>query len=177
MTIIRRPFVFMRHGETPLNAAGLMGGITDSPLSERGIEQAKAAQGRLDRTWSVVAISGLQRTRITALHAVPQYEPIVLLGLNERNWGDLEQQPIAQQTPYEVTPPNGEPWADFQARVIDAINQLLTHYDTPLIIAHSGVNRVLNNVILGSPYGPRINNAEPTLFTPSQDNDWLITPY
>ena len=98
--------------------------------------------------------------------------------LKERNWGDLEGCPIEQQLAYEITPPNGESWQDFETRVISTLNTILNEHDWPLIIAHSGVYRVLNNVINGTPYCPRIGNVTPISFVPSQgENGWTITPF
>ncbi|MGR0279151.1 histidine phosphatase family protein [Marinomonas dokdonensis] len=182
MKLIEKPFVFVRHGQTKLNAAGLIGGRTDSPLTSLGIEQAKQGAKQLNVAWSAVYASGLSRAQDTARYAVPKQEFIVHEGLNERDWGDLEECPIAQLTPYEETPPNGEAWADFEARVIGALNDILAQHEWPLIVAHSGVHRVLNNHINGTPYGERIDNVAAKAFEPVslEDNTpaiWLISPY
>ncbi len=186
MTLIRKPFVFARHAQSTFNAAHLIGGFTDSPLSEQGIEQAKSAESVLSGVlnndlhrdkWGVVATSTLQRTQRTAFYAVPNQAITPYEQLKERNWGDLEGCPIEQQLAYEVTPPNGESWDDFEARIISTLNDILEQYPQPLIIAHSGVYRVLNNVINGTPYCPRIGNVSPISFIPNQDDGgWKITP-
>ncbi|ETX12246.1 phosphoglycerate mutase [Marinomonas ushuaiensis DSM 15871] len=178
MQIINKPFVFARHAQSAYNADSLIGGFTDSPLTNKGIEQAKEAAAILSHIeWSVVITSTLQRTQQTASYAVPNQAIIPYEKLKERNWGDLEGCPIEQQLPYEVTPPNGESWDAFEARIISALNDILRHYPQPLIIAHSGVYRVLNNVINGTPYCPRIGNVSPISFIPNQDDDgWKITP-
>ena len=186
MKLIHKPFVFARHAQSTFNAAHLIGGFTDSPLSELGIEQAKSAEPILGdvlnndlhrNKWSVVATSTLQRTQRTAFYAVPNQMITPYEQLKERNWGDLEGCPIEQQLPYEVTPPNGESWDDFETRIISALNDILEQYPQPLIIAHSGVYRVLNNVINGTPYCPRIGNVSPISFIPNQDDGgWKITP-
>ncbi|MCW4630388.1 MULTISPECIES: histidine phosphatase family protein [Marinomonas] len=73
MTLIPKPFVFARHAQSEFNAAFRIGGFTDSPLSETGIQQAKDAAPILSAIdWSLVATSTLQRTQETALHAVPK---------------------------------------------------------------------------------------------------------
>ncbi|MEO9274540.1 histidine phosphatase family protein [Marinomonas sp. 5E14-1] len=186
MKLIRKPFVFARHAQSTFNAAQLIGGFTDSPLSEQGIEQAKNAAPILSdvlnnvlhrEKWSIVATSTLQRTQQTAFYATPEQVITPYEQLKERNWGDLEGCPIAQQVGYEETPPNGEPWSNLEARIINALNDILSQYPYPLIIAHSGVYRVLNNVINGTPYCPRIGNISPISFIPNQDNNgWEITP-
>lgn len=179
MTLLSKPFVFARHAQSEFNAAFRIGGFTDSPLSEKGIQQAQQAAPILSAIeWSAVITSTLQRTQQTAYYAVPNRVMHPYEQLKERNWGDLEGCPIEQQLAYEITPPNGESWHDFEARVISTLNTILSEHDWPLIIAHSGVYRVLNNVINGTPYCPRIGNVTPISFIPSQDeNGWIITPF
>lgn len=178
MTLIKKPFVFARHAQSTYNAAHLIGGSTDSPLSDIGIQQAQNAAERLGLIiWSAVFTSTLKRTQQTAFYAVPKQEVIPHAQLTERHWGDLEGCSIDLQTPYEITPPNGESWQVFEDRIIGALNDILGQYEKPLIIAHSGVYRVLNKVINGTPYCPRVDNLTPIFFEPSQnDNGWSITP-
>lgn len=178
MNLICKPFVCLRHGETPLNRDRLIGGRTDVPLTEEGEQQARNAAPLLARyTWSCIAVSDKLRARQTAALALPGAPKLIVPDLRERDWGDLELRPYAEQPPYETTPPGGEPWDDFCARVIGALNQLLQQYDTPLVIAHSGVFRVLNLLATGSPYGPRIGNALPMWILPDRSPDnWAIVP-
>lgn len=66
MTAPRR-LVLLRHGETADNAAGIWQGHRDSPLSARGVEQARRAAPVLAAmTPYVVVSSDLQRARRTA---------------------------------------------------------------------------------------------------------------
>ncbi|NVK73264.1 MAG: histidine phosphatase family protein [Oceanospirillaceae bacterium] len=179
MTLLSKPFVFARHAQSEFNAALRIGGFTDSPLSATGVQQAKDAAPILGVCdWSIVVTSTLRRTQETAFYAVPKQRTLIYEQLKERNWGDLEGCPIEQQLPYDVTPPNGESWQDFEDRVLSGLNEILSEYSWPLIIAHSGVYRVLNNVINGTPYCPRIGNVSPICFVPSQEeNGWKITPF
>jgi probable phosphoglycerate mutase len=125
-----------------------------------------------------VVTSTLRRTQETAFHAVPEQPLLPYEQLKERNWGDLEGCPVKQQSPYEETPPNGESWQEFEARVLSALNEVLSKHSWPLVIAHSGVYRVLNKVINGTPYCPQVGNVSPISFVPSQDDSgWNITPF
>ncbi|MFT6140804.1 MAG: putative phosphoglycerate mutase [Psychromonas sp.] len=179
MNLIAKPFVFVRHAQSEFNASSLIGGFTDSSLSEVGVDQAKAAAPILKNIdWSVVVTSTLRRTQQTAFYAAPKQTIKPSEQLKERNWGNLEGCPIAQQIPYEDTPVNGESWQAFETRVISALNDILGEYSWPLIIAHSGVYRVLNKVINGTPYCPRVANVFPISFVPSQDKSgWSISPF
>jgi len=179
MNLIAKPFVFVRHAQSEFNAVSLIGGFTDSSLSEQGIEQAKAAAPILKNIdWSVVATSTLRRTQQTAFYAVPKQDIKPYENLKERNWGDLEGCPIAELTPYEDTPINGESWQAFETRIVSVLNDILSEYSWPLIIAHSGVYRVLNSLINGTPYCSRVGNVAPISFVPSQNKSgWSITPF
>src|SRR5699024_12682984 len=51
-----------RHGQTDLNKRNLMQGLTDAPLNEKGIEQAKIARASMrDVKFDAVFASPLQR--------------------------------------------------------------------------------------------------------------------
>ncbi|WP_036184999.1 histidine phosphatase family protein [Marinobacterium lacunae] len=173
LTLLRRPFVFMRHGETPMNAQGLICGATDVPLSTLGEAQAKSAEWLQRKQWSLVACSGLRRAQHTAQLALPNQSAQPFNGLNERDWGALELRPLDEQTPYEVTPPEGESWPAFCRRVLEAMNRLLAGHELPLIVAHSGVYRVIRALQTGTPHGPRIANAQPVLIEPIADG-WTM---
>jgi probable phosphoglycerate mutase len=164
--LLARPFVFMRHGETELNQERRIGGCTDSPLTALGVSQAREAEVWLDYPWSHVATSTLQRAWHTAELAVPGQLACRYPGLNERDWGELERMPLRQQPPYLTTPPGGETWEAFQARVLAELNGLLMHHHRPLVIAHSGVFRVIRTQLLGQPDGPRLPNAMPLVLQP-----------
>lgn len=176
MPLLHRSFVFMRHGETPFNRDARLGGRTDSPLTPLGEEQARAIAIHLQRDWSLIATSRMVRARRTAELAVPGRDIVCLGGLNERDWGECEGIPLAQQPAYEATPPGGESWAAFQARVLATLNQLLCEYERPLIIAHSGVFRVIRTQIYGTPHGERIGNAEPVLIE-SCGTGWKVRAF
>ncbi|WP_043529442.1 histidine phosphatase family protein [Litchfieldella xinjiangensis] len=177
MSLHHRPFVFMRHGETSLNREGRLGGSTDSPLTPLGEEQARAASIHLEHEdWPLIVTSRLARARRTAELALPGREFVSLGGLNERDWGECEGIPLSRQPAYEATPPGGESWDAFQSRVLGTLNQLICEADLPLIIAHSGVFRVIHTQIYGTPYGERIANAEPVLIEPTCQG-WKISPF
>ena len=179
MSIICKPFVFVRHGETPFNRDQLIGGSTDVPLTETGRQQAIRAQPLLARFhWNGIAVSSLQRAQQTAELAVPGGIYTSFDGLQERDWGDLEGRPGSEITPYEETPPGGESWNTFIIRVTGAVNAALSQFDDcPLIVAHSGVFRVLNYYAFGTPYGNRVGNVEPMWISPGKvPEEWRIMP-
>jgi len=178
MTLLPKPFVFVRHGETPLNRDRLIGGRTEVPLTATGEQQARDAAPLLaNHSWSIVAVSPQQRARRTAELLLPGASLKLVPDLRERDWGDLECRRLSEQTPYEETPPNGEAWLPFYTRVTEALNTLLAQYDTPLIVAHSGVFRVIRLLATGTPHGERVGNVVPLWILPgATPDDWKIIP-
>lgn len=103
------PFVFIRHGETDANRAGIIAGSNEPPLNETGREQAMAIAPLMAMAkWRAVYVSPQDRARTTANLVLPDYDARVLDGLRERHWGDLEGRPISELCPRFDTPPNGE---------------------------------------------------------------------
>ena len=113
----------VRHGETASNAARIFQ-TPDTPLSELGREQA-ARLGRRLRVHPVARVlaSDLTRAVETAeavcatTRAALSLDPL----LQERNFGRLRGTAYADFAgdPFasDYTPPEGESWADFHARV------------------------------------------------------------
>lgn len=178
MSIICKPFVFVRHGETPLNRDQLIGGSSDVPLTENGRQQAERAQPLLTHFhWSGIGVSPLLRAQQTAQLAIPGGTYTIFDGLQERDWGRLEGRPWSEITPYEATPPGGESWETFLTRVTSAVNEVLRQFESPLIIAHSGVFRVLNYYAFGTPYGNRVGNVDPMWISPGKTpQEWQMMP-
>lgn len=112
--LLARPFVFIRHGETRLNREQRICGRIDVPLTALGEAQARRAGAWLERPWSRVVTSTLQRAWHTAELAVPGQQATRLSGLDERDWGQLDQMHLTQQPAYEATPPGGESWRIFR---------------------------------------------------------------
>lgn len=113
----------IRHGETASNAARIVQ-TPETPLSDRGIEQADRLARRL-ASLGVAAIlaSDLARAQMTAerIRSVTK-APITLdPGLQERNYGDIRGLPYATLgvdiLAPDYDPPGGERWAEFHARV------------------------------------------------------------
>ena len=118
----RRIFL-IRHGETVGNAGRIVQ-RPDSPLSPRGVAQAERLARRLaaegiarivssDLARAVATAQRLQR----ATGAPLSFEPL----LQERNFGDLRGTPYAE-IGFDLfapgyTPPDGESWPVFHARV------------------------------------------------------------
>jgi probable phosphoglycerate mutase len=103
--------------------------------------------------WSGIAVSPLLRAGKRRSWRSPICPIRFLMTCASGSWGGLELRPWSEQPPYEETPP-GESWEAFCRRVTDVLNTILTQYDRPLIIAHSGVFRVLRRYALGTLWRP-----------------------
>lgn len=162
---LRVPTLYLvRHGEPAIT--GVMLGRTDPPLSEHG--RAQCAALKLDVV--VIYSSPLRRARESA-EAVPgPAVPVVVLpGLVEISLGDwdgLSWSEIERRDPegaaaklrdwLEVTPPAGEPWGAFTARVDNALDAIRQGVRPAAVIAHLTVNAWIAH---------RLAGADPTAFT------------
>ena len=115
--------LLIRHGETALNAARVVQ-PPDTPLSERGVAQARCLGERLASMGvAQILCSDQARARMTAecvrekTGAPLDVDP----GLAERNFGDIRGTPYSELDvdifgpDYE--PPGGESWEVFHRRV------------------------------------------------------------
>jgi 2,3-bisphosphoglycerate-dependent phosphoglycerate mutase len=154
----RRPLVFVRHGATAPNLAGLRcGGDLDVPLTEAGrLQAAEAAQKilALNAPVGVIVCSNLLRTRETAaiisraLHGV---EVLIEPAFAERSLGGWNMRSIAEteaELAAGVTPPGGESNAQFLQRVCGAVQTLVPLLDRqPLLVGSKGVARALTELL------------------------------
>jgi probable phosphoglycerate mutase len=160
--LLTRSFYFLRHGETDSNLRGIVAGSLDVSLTQRGYAQAQAAAHLLeDREITEIYSSDLRRARDTA-NCVAELLNVsvhIVSGLAERRWGALEGQPRELRLA-GVTPPGAETPEEFAERVIKALAKIKSQ-GIPLIVAHSGVFRVLCRVLHVVYPAERIDNARP----------------
>lgn len=177
--LLTRPFCFVRHGESEANLQDLVAGSTDVPLTERGRTQAFAAAHALQGAGITSIYCGLlSRARETAICIGQTLElPVTEIPeLGERNWGSLEGQPRALRV-RGVTPRGAETPDQFQARVLAGLARI-DDPGLPLIVAHSGVFRVLCRVLgVTEPRVP-VANAWPLRWVPPVrcGQTWTVEP-
>lgn len=141
--------IFVRHGETALNAARTLQ-PADTPLSPRGLQQAAAVAARLAAMdIAGIVTSDLPRARQTAevimracRVAALQTTPL----LQERNFGELRGRPYdtLDFDPLVMAgaPPGGESMAAFHARVRDAFAHCVALRERlrgPLVVVSHGL--------------------------------------
>lgn len=153
----------LRHGE--LEGADIFRGSTDDQLTDNGWKQmVSTIDGK--NGWDIIITSPLSSCREFA--EVIAQEDEIDLEINKEfkeidfgEWEDKTPNEIIKedanlleawwQSPTQITPPAGEDFYDFRARVLKAYKEILREYKGKriLLVTHSGVIRVILMHILG----------------------------
>lgn len=162
--------VIVRHAEAVGNATQRFHGWTDSPITERGGEQARLLADRLTtERFDAVVSSPMRRTRMTVQ---PFLEASGLTAsfdeaLKEINGGDFEDVPFGElgtrfpeafdtweHRPHLAQLPNGENMTGFRDRVVGALGRIAeAHPDrTVLVVTHGTVIRIWTWLMTGLPF-------------------------
>lgn len=132
---------FVRHGETQYNVEKRMQGFCDSPLTERGIVQAKSVgKGLSDISFVAAYSSDSQRVQDTAKYAIGDRNiPLVIdKRLKEMNFGVLEAL-LEEEIPtlygdildklfsldVNASAPEGETYAQLFTRTEQAVKEIV----------------------------------------------------
>ena len=168
----------LRHGTVNGSEQRLFIGGTDTPLAEKGREQARQWR-RLFHKIEFVTIycSDLKRSEETAriiagdnqvpIRVIPEFREICL-----GQWEGLSMEFVRRRFPEQwrrrgekladYPPPGGESFREFRNRVVPAFEAVAGKLQGHgVIIAHAGVNRVILSHLLGMPL--------PNIFRLSQD--------
>jgi probable phosphoglycerate mutase len=173
IALFARPFYYLRHGETEANAAGTIAGSLDVDLTPLGREQARRAARALARApITAIYASPLKRARETAQPIAEALDlPVhVVDEIAERNWGELEGLPRHSHVRGEK-PAGAESTESFTRRVLSGCARI--DAAVPLVVAHSGVFRVLCRTLdIVETEGP-VANCLPLRFEPV-DGGWKL---
>jgi probable phosphoglycerate mutase len=149
---------YTRHGETEWNAKNIVCGITDIPLSEKGLEQAKAlSEAVLCTEIDMIISSPMQRALTTANIVSKRIEKSVTIDkrLTEWNYGNYEgldrssdayQQFQNGKHEFGVRlGKSGESLLQLSHRVYTALDEIISTYPGKniLLVCHGGVCRVI----------------------------------
>lgn len=155
MVLPAKHFYMIRHGQTEANAAHIMAGSLDSPLTTLGRDQARIARDIvkcLDIKPRVIIHSHLSRARDTAyiineaLNA-PIHEDSDLAEFHAGDWEGRPYDECRELLTGWPTPPNGESYELFAQRIRRGKENALNTHDAPvLIVCHGGVFRGLGKL-------------------------------
>jgi broad specificity phosphatase PhoE len=152
-----RDIYLTRHGESVFNLENRIG--QDPPLSERGLQYARALARFFEGRGVKIYTSTLNRTRQTATFLGT--EPIALSALDEIDAGHCEgltYDEIAERFPSEAAArqldklsyryPQGESYLDVIRRLEPAIIEIERQTSDVLVIGHQAINRALYGYFL-----------------------------
>lgn len=151
----------VRHGQTDWNIDHRAQGLTDIPLNDTGIKQAKALAKELEgKHFDVCYSSPLIRARRTAEIITSGKQKIIVdLDLRERTFGELEGKQVdwseigddldreLNLNTYGIEPVND--MLIRAKRFIDRVKSDNRDDAEVLIVAHGGFLRILHYVIVG----------------------------
>jgi len=146
----------VRHGETTWNSVGRFQGSLDTPLSPRGLDQARAlAAGLGSMRFDGLYTSPLRRARDTAAacEAALSLAPVAMDSLREVGLGAWEGRTLETvraedgeryrrwlEAPVDNPPPGGEPMVGLAGRVQAALDELCARHPEGrvLVVSHGG---------------------------------------
>ena len=162
--------ILIRHGETEWNQSGKFQGNIDINLNEEGKKQADILasyfkKNKFDRIYS----SPLTRSLTTAQKIASYHssEVIKLSSIREFDFGDWEGSDYNEirnkypdlveqwyQNPESVEIPRGENLDEFQKRVKNGFNEIISgnQGNKIIVVTHGGVIRIWISYLLNIPY-------------------------
>ena len=152
----------VRHGQTDQNVLGLVQGDTESDLTEKGREEAKALQELVESLdIDVVVSSPLRRALDTAKLITNNKKEIIIDDrLIERDFGLSEGKPVDEELTVKYwnfklnTDINEvEKVQDLMFRITEFLEDIRTRYSNEkvLVVAHSAILRAIHYAISGIP--------------------------
>ena len=162
--------ILVRHGESEWNRAGRIQGQVNSPLTDLGINQAKAIRdylsGFLLNQELEIYTSPLDRAIQTAEIIAqgidhPSSKIIIEERLNDFNVGEIsgtfgwdkvaeifpEQAQLRLQDPMRFHPSGGESGAEFEARLRSLLEDLMDEGSLKLMVSHGIVNKFIRGIL------------------------------
>ena len=147
---------FIRHGETVWNVENKICGATDSPLTNKGIEQAKEVAAKIKElgiTADEILYSPLSRAKDTALiiaeaTGIPAKEEQRLF---EQNFGKYEstardgKEFLEAKKQFLNRYDGGESMLHLAQRIYNLLDDIKAEDKTFILVAHNGIARVIHS--------------------------------
>jgi broad specificity phosphatase PhoE len=179
--IPRRPFYFLRHGQTDWNLEGRYQGHCDTALNRTGVAEAHAAAACLaEVAIGRIVVSPLLRAVATAAIVAERLgKPIQIeRGLVERNFGSFNGLVVREvkarhglrpdQSSRDILPPDADPFHEIFERIPPVVARWLAAHPNELLlfVGHSGVFDALHQHLIGPRSGRESDHAVPYLADP-----------
>ncbi|MGE0599737.1 MAG: histidine phosphatase family protein [Dehalococcoidia bacterium] len=160
----------VRHAETYGNIEGRFCGHSETELTPRGIEQARALGLRLkDQKFDAAYSSDLSRAHRTAIHALEHHQeplsPILDQGLREMHYGEWESltgKDISAKDPNvlreffrcRIAAPGGESVQQVRERTASALRNIVDSHPegTLLVVSHGNAIMAMLAELLNVPH-------------------------
>lgn len=162
--------ILVRHGESEWNRAGRIQGQVNSPLTDLGIDQAKAIRDYLSEILLnqelEIYTSPLDRAIQTAEIIAqgidhPSSKIIIEERLNDFSLGEIsgtfgwdkvaeifpKQAQLRLQDPMRFHPSGGESGAEFEARLRSLLEDLMDESSLKLMVSHGIVNKFIRGIL------------------------------
>lgn len=150
---------FIRHAESEYNKKGLLAGIVDCNLTQKGLEDAKLLRKSLKNDFDFIYCSPLKRTKQTLNAIFPDCKPNYDNRIIERTFGVLDGKPKASVSREKIKlyeqglylAPGAESIKELDKRVCTFVEELFQKYhnnEKILVVTHNGIlNSVKRNFI------------------------------
>ena len=145
--------LFVRHGETDSNLNGIIQGRLDSPLNQKGLEQAEITAEKLkDTKIDIIYSSPLKRALKTSeeINKYHNAEVIIEERLQEQDAGTATGRKYSETTEEEIEDftnnphkYNAESYQDLYNRNVDFFKEIENSTKNILLLSHSGVWKML----------------------------------
>jgi len=166
----------LRHGQTEWNLLDIRQGWMNSPLTEKGKQQARN-NGKFLQNRGITHIfaSPLGRAIQTAeiIQQTLQVPITIIPEFKEVNFGDMEGTPLSEvpvkfaaileqrkRDKFNTRYPNGESYSDILERALEPMKKLLALGTTFAIVGHECMNRILRAIATGKPLKEAINDRQ-----------------
>lgn len=163
-------FYIARHGETVFNVKGRIQGWCDSPLTKKGIEQAKKLGEQLKKTPFDICFCSSSERAIDTAHYILENRNVDIIStkqLKEQCFGDFEAEKIQDIFKDGVSFKDGyrfcggENHYDVVQRVFDELKKIATEYTDAnvLIVCHGSAIKHTVNTLCPGFIGEKIRTA------------------
>lgn len=172
-SLIRKPFYFIRHGETDANVDLEKEWLDDNPpLNRKGISQAETSRGLIERLelgsacFSPIRRAVETKNILLASSDLKQHELYDLRECNTPTWYNMVR--LEEGAGYHVC----DEVKEFLSRTIVGVNQALQTSSIPLVIAHGGIHWALCYHMSIENHPWKIGNCQLVYFEPVGQSSW-----